>query len=506
MSSANPSRRLDLTLCLIIFISGIVLRLLLLTPSGFDGLYGQDAYAYYDFAHELRDAINEGRAPGSFFWPLGYPLLLLAGFTLFGNQITVAQGLNVLLGSALPCLIYILARTIGLRRTGALTAAILMAVCGQAMQSSLVIMSDIPALFWAIASGVMLALYLKPSSNRTSSLTLWLALSAGLLAFASITRWIYLLLAVPWGLVVLMRSRGRIQRREILSTLIATSIVFLPQLVYNRIMPSPGLNHAWVEGWSLSHALEREFTNIDGHFLYEKANVLYYAQPFYDLYYLAPIFSPFILIGLWRLWKLARVWLIMIGGWALLPYLFLIGIPYQNIRFPLIVLPAVAILVGAGIEMIAEWIQSVEVRGIIIPHTLARLMVFAIVAFGAIQTLHIAEKTIREFIERRQADKAVARWVNNDLPGSSRLYTFGLTLTLKHYTTLKVFELYYETPETLEARWIRGQDDYLLLNLWDIEHQWAGREPDIAYQWFFDLRGLTRLGQYGYYTLFRIKG
>jgi hypothetical protein len=84
------------------------------------------------------------------------------------------------------------------------------------------------------------------------------------------------------------------------------------------------------------------------------------------------------------------------------------------------------------------------------------------------------------------------------------LYTFGLTLTLQHETPFTVYELYYERPASLAAK--RGQNDYLLLNLWVIENQWQGREPYIAYHWLDDNRGLTRLERYGNYTLFRIDG
>jgi hypothetical protein len=86
------------------------------------------------------------------------------------------------------------------------------------------------------------------------------------------------------------------------------------------------------------------------------------------------------------------------------------------------------------------------------------------------------------------------------------LYTFGLTLTLQHYTTLNVYELFYETPATLDARWAHGKDDYLLLNVGNIEQQWNGREVQTVYHWLRDVRGLVKLGQYGSYTLFRVQG
>ena len=65
----------------------VLLGLLVLVPSagfalvrGFNGLYGQDAYAYFDYATgPLRQALIERTAWPAFFWPPGYPLLVAVG-------------------------------------------------------------------------------------------------------------------------------------------------------------------------------------------------------------------------------------------------------------------------------------------------------------------------------------------------------------------------------------------------------------------------------------------
>ena len=54
---------------------------LLVIVSQFDGLYGQDPYAYYAYATgPLRVSLLSGRLwpPPPFFWPPGYPLLMSA--------------------------------------------------------------------------------------------------------------------------------------------------------------------------------------------------------------------------------------------------------------------------------------------------------------------------------------------------------------------------------------------------------------------------------------------
>lgn len=503
--SAPSCLRVDTSLIAVLFVLNLLLRVLLVAPSSFDGLYGQDPYAYYDFAGELRADLNTGHAPSAFFWPLGYPALLAATFTVFGQQATTGQALNILLGATLAPLVYILARQLSLGHVGALAAGLLMTVCGQALQSSLVLMSDIPALFWALVSAAALWRYFSRFKLNQAS-TGWLILAAVTLALASITRWIYLILALPWAAVLLLHWKWQMRWRAGLIALAGAIIVLLPQLLYSRTNPAPTLNHAWVEGWSPGNFFQREFTNIDGHFEYEKLNVVYYAQPFYDPYYLAPVFAPFLLIGLWRLFKRGWAHLLFIGGWALLPYLFLAGIPYQNIRFPLIVFPAVAVLAGVGLETMIVWAKTISpdhrqhwIRA-------AQIMVTLLLIVGLAQSFSVSQNTVTTFITNQQNDKNAAAWAGERVPEGATLYTFGLTLTLKHYTTLNVYELYYETTDTLDRKWIPGQDDYLLINVWNIEHQWAGRDPQLDYHWLRDQRGLTKLGTYGNYTLYRIRG
>jgi len=410
---------------------------------------------------------------------------------------------------------------------------VLMTLCGQVLQSSIVIMADIPALTLAVMSALALGQYSRSSGGKG-----WLALAAALLALATITRWLYLILAAPWGIVVLLmwgrRGGSRTAPTEtrfassglesnsyatssVLSKvwpdaligLIAAGIVFLPQIAYSRTNPNPTLNHAWVEGWSPLNAFRQEFDNIDGHFFYDQINAVYYAQTFYGVYYLSPVFTPFLLVGLWTLLKRRQTrQMVLLGGWALLPYLFLAGIPYQNIRFPLIVVPAVAILAGYGLETALRWVMGPSLMnrlaGWRVP--IGRAVLALVLAVGLWQMANAGNWLVNNFIRNQQRDKAIATWVNERVPAGATLYTFGLTLTLKHYTPLVVYELYNETPDSLDSRWQRGQEDYVLVNVLNIETQWVGLEPQIALHWLRDMRGLEKIAQDGNYSLFIVKG
>lgn len=344
-------------------------------------------------------------------------------------------------------------------------------------------MADIPALFWATLSAVILT---RPTQTR-----LTLFLSAITLAIAGVTRWIYLVLIVPWGLWTLARWEWRVKVREIVIVAIGAALILLPQLIYSQTNPYPALNHPWVEGWRIAHALQRDFINPDGVFHYEQINALYYARPAYDPYYLAPIFAPIGLLGLIR--RDRRGWLLI--PWIVLPYLFLIGIPYQNIRFPLIVVPSVAIMVGIGADRLWDLARSHRLRIALLGVTIGLAISLSVSA---------AQQGIDLFVRNQTRDRLTALWVRDQLPSGATLYTFGITLSIRHYhSAIEVIEIFYETPTTLAAR-SRG-DDYLLLNVYNIETQWVGREPQIVYQWLQRERGLRPIARYGYYTLFEIE-
>jgi 4-amino-4-deoxy-L-arabinose transferase-like glycosyltransferase len=497
------SRRIDLWLILGLLVVSFALRALIVASYQFDGLYGQDPYAYFDFAR----AIVEGRDPGAFFWPLGYPALLISGFALFGVSAEIGQIINLLLGAALTPLVYILACQTGCGRFGAFVAGVLMLACGQALQSSLVIMSDIPTLFWTTLSAIFLLRYREINQVR------WLALSALTLALACITRWLALSLALPWVLVVLWTWHWRVRWREWLLAAVAALIIFIPQILYSMSSPYPTLSHHWVEGWSPGNIFQREFNNVDGYYLYDQINAIFYAQVFHNAYYLAPIFAPFSLLGAGVILKQRRFSAaVILLGWLLIPYIFLVGIPYQNIRYPLILFPPAVVLVGVGMQAAVKWIQQVisrrqpggaGLRSALIYTIYIGTAIFLVI--GLAQTASASRPIIHIFITNQQRDRALADWTQTNVPPDATLYTFSVTLTLQHHTSLNVYEIYYETPETLAEHW-RGEsdNDYLLINLWDITHQWEGLAPQIAYEWLRDERGLTELARYGNYTLFKI--
>ncbi|MEO1444039.1 MAG: hypothetical protein AAFV33_26820, partial [Chloroflexota bacterium] len=159
--------------------------------NGFDGLYGQDAFAYYDYGvNALREQFYP---PLPFFWPPGYPLVIFLTSFVVGASPLAGQLVSLLCGGLVVLATGLLTYEVwrGEHRLAAsLLAASVMAVAGQVWQSSAVVMADTLALATATMGVWALARYARLLERR-SDVSFWLAVAAGLVGYATITRWIY---------------------------------------------------------------------------------------------------------------------------------------------------------------------------------------------------------------------------------------------------------------------------------------------------------------------------
>ena len=66
----------------------------------FDGLYGQDPFAYFYYSTgALRDSLLELRRPPPFFWPPGYPVFLSLVYRAMGERLFVVRVVQAILGT-----------------------------------------------------------------------------------------------------------------------------------------------------------------------------------------------------------------------------------------------------------------------------------------------------------------------------------------------------------------------------------------------------------------------
>ena len=99
---------------LLVFAAALAVRLAVIVLWNFDGLYGQDAFAYYDRSVDIAHRMAHGWAPlPPFFWPNGYPILGALAILVVGEGPIGPQMVNVLMGSALAALMFFFGRDLG---------------------------------------------------------------------------------------------------------------------------------------------------------------------------------------------------------------------------------------------------------------------------------------------------------------------------------------------------------------------------------------------------------
>src|SRR5215212_7110163 len=167
----------------------------------FDGLYGQDAFAYFRYARALWPWLLRGEPLPIYYWPAGYPLLVALVLPLFGGSSAAGQAVSIASIAVAAGCTFLLSRELlpdapgG--RLAAWVAGLAVALCGDALRASLVTMSDALALAGCAAAIWALARYCRTERGR------WLVVTAVALGWAAITRWVCGLLALPMVLAVL---------------------------------------------------------------------------------------------------------------------------------------------------------------------------------------------------------------------------------------------------------------------------------------------------------------
>jgi 4-amino-4-deoxy-L-arabinose transferase-like glycosyltransferase len=207
--------------------------------------------------------------------------------------------------------------------------------------SSVVIMADMPALFWAtLASWLLVRTWpvevkTLPELHETQLHRGHGGLAGLVLGLAVATRWIYGLLALPFAAYALVQTRRFRTWRFLFIPVLGGLGVLLPQLWLSLNRPD-SLLHNWLLNWRPMNAFARQFAHVDGDYAYTLPVALYYLQPLSHPNYMVPVLGLAALWGAWSLWR-RRIWqpLILLGGWFGVVYLFLAGIPYENFRFGL---------------------------------------------------------------------------------------------------------------------------------------------------------------------------
>lgn len=472
--------------------------LLYLTPAlrfDFDGLYGQDAYAYLNYARgPLTDRLfDPGRLP-PFFWPPGYPLLV-ALLALWLGPIRAAPLVSLVAGALVPPLTVLLGHALwpARRRIGWIAGGIA-ALVPQLWQSSAVAMADTTALAAATLGAIALARYARVGGGRR------LALGAGALAFAMLTRVAYVVVALPLtGLAfAAMPREGRARATHDLLVAGAVALVVLSPLLSGLSdgAGSPVAANLESHGWSPATIVRATHETAQGTFRYRLPNGIWYAVAPARHFYLTPVVALFLVPGLLQIlsrWHLEQ-WLVTLG-WPAAQWLLLSGFEFQIARYALAALPPLALLAAGGIDLA---LRGSARRG--------RMLVAGVLAVGVLWMLVSGLALTGSLVARKADSLATVRWVETRIEPEARLLTFGLTLTAQTYTAIDVTDIFSLSSREIDALHAEARPLYLLLDVDNIEAQWRGRSPERNYRHLREGPGLAPIGKYGVYTLFRVGG
>lgn len=496
-----------------LFLLALATSWLIIGMAGFDGLYGQDSFHYLDCSRRVLTAPLQALQPGNCYWPVGYPALEALFIRLTGTAPFGAQLASTLTAAALAPLTYWMAlesRLAGEQsrvQTG-IAAGLITALCGQVLLSSIVVMSDAAALFWATLSACLLLRWARGDAQDRCHI-LWLVGSAATLAIAAITRWIYAGLLLPFGVfatvsvyrrqVVSFEStpgvpRAALAARVIPPLLLAAAtfcLIFLPELHVSQRSESPALSHGWLVGWNPLNALRTSFDTADGHQHYRLPPAIVYAFPLVHPLYLSPLLTPFVFFGAWKS-RHSRA-LLLLGGWILTLYLYLSGVPFENTRFPLAFFPPVAVLAAVGLWQLA---LALRLRP-------TRVWLLLLVALGT--AAPFSYRAISGLVRAKGGEVSAMRYLQAHVPADAVVVTFGLSATLKQYTRADVTDLFAQTPDTLRPIVCSGRRAYLYVERGNIESQWPGKSPAINVHWLQDAIGMQALGSQDTWTLYRVR-
>jgi 4-amino-4-deoxy-L-arabinose transferase-like glycosyltransferase len=477
--------------------------------TGFDGLYGQDAFAYFDYAtRALRGSILHLQTPPPFYWPPGYPLFVASLSLIVGNVPLAGQIASLAGGAGVSGLTVLVAREAQLAvpaqqqrgdvawRSVPLIAGLIAAATGQLLQSSVVVMSDTVALAAATAGAWSMLRYRRTGAAR------WLVLASVAFAWAIISRWIYGLVAVPfvaYSLLLLMRRRPRRLALWHASIAAASGLLILAPVIVPALraliagLNAPFAGQLRVYSWSPFNAFRSDFVTADGHLQYSIPNGLYYAFAPAEWWYFTPVLAVLVPLGLWAAVAGRGIGLGLLMGWAAVVLAFHAGAPWQNARFTLAYLPPLAIIAAIGFARL--WARA-DPR----LRTAAAAYLMIALVLSAIGSAFLTAR----FIERKGDDLATVRWVAGQAPEGSQLLTFGLTATFKHYSAIDTFDLSELNASSTERLISDGRPTLVLLDLGAVERQWTGRAPWENFRSLREGPGLLPLGVRGPYSLFRV--
>lgn len=460
----------DTFIFIALFIIAFAVRVFYLAYFNFDGLYGQDAYAYLEYSNGFYNSIINFKIPQNYYWPIGFYLFsTLFSFIAAGKTALASLLVSLNAGALTAGFMYLLSiQWLGRYYTGdtakkySIVSGLLICFAGITVKQSDVIMSDSLALMFLTLSALYAVRYIY---NLKRSYIIY---SFSALAFAAMTRYAGMIFIVP-VIVLLTAAIIKSKNKSIIvkDVLIAAAVgilIFLPQLLYiiNGGIPYlqfSGNTPTWAASWSPVNIFRSEFFTFDGTQNYRFINGLFYLTPSFHPMFLS-LFGFAFISGLFKiLKKQAGVISIFLLSWIAVYVLYFAGNPYQSIRYTLSFFPPLVLIAVyglAGLKLRDSYKTIFISAGIIV------LFAYSLYDFS-------------KFAERKNKEKECIEWIQNHVRPGSNLFTFEITGAVNYYTGHNAKEFfYYNYSDIKKAADTTNVSTYFLLPVNRIETQWEG--------------------------------
>jgi hypothetical protein len=463
----------------------------------FDGLYGQDAFAYFRFARAIGPHLLHGTPLPALFWPRGYPaavaaLLPLTGRGPFAGQLVSALG-TAWAAAATSLLVRELdgLRSLPQDPTAPFVAGLCVAASGIALRTGQVVMAD--GLGIGLAATVLWCFARFLGERRGP----WLVGGAIMLAWGAVTRWQLGLLVLPLGVAAVMDHRARPMPVRWGWWALATAAglaVLIPQLLAAHQVPHAFEQHEWLQRWSPLNAFRRDFHDTEAHFHYRFPVGIFYLLRLGWPDALFPTVTALAAVGAWAVIRERRgVEITLLVGWVVINGVFISGIPYENPRFLWPSLPAIGALAAIGYRTVRERLP--ERRRSLLPLALAVSLVAGL-AFGA--------REHARTVARKNVDRALVDWIDAEVPAGTTLLMSGGTLMAEYYGTTRIRDTYLLSPAQIPTLLERDCPCLYLEDPTEIEGRQVGLPPQRLLEALRRTAGLTPIAARPPLVLFRV--
>ncbi len=438
--------------------------------TGFNGLYGQDAYEYLRYTDRLTLYFQHGISPGEFFWPIGYPFIASLLNLIINNGAVSLQAVSLLSYLFSVVYLYKILKLLNIDSKAGFYIILFFCFSPFIFRTAFLLMAESLSVLCITALTYHIIQYSINYRLKDFSLAvLFIMISA-------ITRYADLVIIFIPCVFLLITFLKHFKLITLFSGVLIITVTLLPHIIIYQGHSMNFLGHEWLREWSFKNYVSRGFYTDNGYESYSLINILY---PFTNLIYPEFIFCGLIFTAFIKMKYLNSNYFKIFAASLLMYYIFLAGIPYQNFRFLIPSFPFVLILLYPGYEKITR--KYLKGKSIIIISLIVLItQAFFIYKYSAgIYALSKFEKETAGVIKQFDSTKT--------------LYTFYLNGALNYYGVKNpLVNLYDKQLIDVPA------GSYILFNESKFKEQWKNKLPMINWLYIksnYKLRLLHRFNE-----------